>query len=483
MSSRTLRLLISVAVIFGIFIYVASLQLKSMVPEPAADEGMLGGPVPGLGRWQQTKFREGKLLYEKNFVPADGLGPLYNGVSCAQCHGNIDTAGNIIQDENVATITRFASLTAGVPDKGLSPKLPDKERQKAKFSDLSFAHENQMFDQGGPVWLRKSISNDFKDQLKLAADCKVVPLSEIPKSATVKSLRRAPHLYGLGFANSLPDPILNYWGGQQYAKGIKAKVVQVAPYLWGWSGVGKFGLKAQYSTLYESVGAELKQEMGITSKLGPASGQASSSGQKNEVPECMKALLPADPNDNGTLVNKINFYLNTAAPPPRAVSSRESQEGQILFNKGNCAACHIQDATTSDKVMLVNPDSEPWDLQEAAAGQGSHGPTVSLKEDPKYIEIRALSNKHFSPFSDFLVHDMGPALDDGVAAPAVSSAYWRTTPLWGLRFRKHYLHDGRTTKLEEAISLHGGSAAKSSEFFKKLSPADKKKLIAFLNTL
>ena len=60
MGARTLRILISFALVFGVFLYLASLQLKSLVPEKSEEEGILGGPIPGLTRWQLAKFKEGK---------------------------------------------------------------------------------------------------------------------------------------------------------------------------------------------------------------------------------------------------------------------------------------------------------------------------------------------------------------------------------------------------------------------------------------
>lgn len=78
---------------------------------------------------------------------------------------------------------------------------------------------------------------------------------------------------------------------------------------------------------------------------------------------------------------------------------------------------------------------------------------------------------------------MGPGLADGLQQSSATSADWRTTPLWGVRFRKRFLHDGRAGTLEEAILAHGGEAARSRERFQQLSRLERASILAFLKTL
>jgi CxxC motif-containing protein (DUF1111 family) len=197
----------------------------------------------------------------------------------------------------------------------------------------------------------------------------------------------------------------------------------------------------------------------------------------------LKSACPADPNDDGKLVVKINFYLETLAPPPRATTTLEANRGEHVFQKMGCALCHVAKLQTGSKVFVINPDEPTLATEElAAAAKGAPG-QLRLVSQPNYIELRALENKQVHAYSDFLVHDMGPVLDDSIAQQGSTSAEWRTAPLWGLRLRKHYLHDGRARTLQEAISLHGGQAASSQKAFRQLSPAEKDSLIAFLNSL
>jgi CxxC motif-containing protein (DUF1111 family) len=84
-------------------------------------------------------------------------------------------------------------------------------------------------------------------------------------------------------------------------------------------------------------------------------------------------------------------------------------------------------------------------------------------------------------YSDLLVHDMGKPMDDGVIMGLATGTEWRTMPLWGLRYRKRFLHDGRTDDLDEAIRWHGhGEGAGSVARFEALSSAERQALRAFL---
>jgi CxxC motif-containing protein (DUF1111 family) len=99
------------------------------------------------------------------------------------------------------------------------------------------------------------------------------------------------------------------------------------------------------------------------------------------------------------------------------------------------------------------------------------------------------SNQIIHPYSDFLVHDMGPTLGDGRPDYQAGGDEWRTAPLWGIGLTQkvsgyaYYLHDGRARTLTEAILWHGGEAQKSREAFGKLSASDREALLAFLNSL
>jgi hypothetical protein len=86
-------------------------------------------------------------------------------------------------------------------------------------------------------------------------------------------------------------------------------------------------------------------------------------------------------------------------------------------------------------------------------------------------------------YSDLLLHDMGPALDDKLVQGDASGRDWRTTPLRGIGLRARYLHDGRATSLRDAIIAHGGEAEIIRQRFMDLNASDRQALYVYLNSL
>jgi len=86
-------------------------------------------------------------------------------------------------------------------------------------------------------------------------------------------------------------------------------------------------------------------------------------------------------------------------------------------------------------------------------------------------------------YSDLLLHDMGPALDDKIVQGDAGGADWRTTPLVGLHTHQRYLHDGRAETLRDAILAHGGEAEIVRQRFFDLDEAEQRQVLIFLGTL
>ena len=91
----------------------------------------------------------------------------------------------------------------------------------------------------------------------------------------------------------------------------------------------------------------------------------------------------------------------------------------------------------------------------------------------------------FQPYSDFLVHDMGARGDRiGNAGDSLEiTRRMRTAPLWGIRYRTHLLHDGRTTDIAEAIRAHDGQGNAAKVAFERMSRRDQRTLIALAQSL
>lgn len=119
--------------------------------------------------------------------------------------------------------------------------------------------------------------------------------------------------------------------------------------------------------------------------------------------------------------------------------------------------CHTRNITTAPPGTLVN------------------GGALKVSE--------ALGNKIIHPFGDFLLHDIGTG--DGIVQNGglATRTMIRTAPLWGLRARSRFMHDGLSFDLASAILRHQNQAASARDGFRRLGARNREKLIEFLLSL
>ncbi len=204
--------------------------------------------------------------------------------------------------------------------------------------------------------------------------------------------------------------------------------------------IGRFGKKAAAIDLLQQTAGAYNQDMGITSTFEPID---TSTG------------LSTDPEVSDQTIRDIVFYLRTLKDPiQRNPNDAQVIKGKQLFTELNCSACHIPEWTT--------PQSD----------------------------IASLSEKTFYPFTDLLLHDMGPGLDDGATEGSAETYEWKTPALWGLGLSPSsqggsyfLMHDGRAKSIEEAILMHGGEAEQIKNDFVTLSSEDKAAILKFLESL
>lgn len=204
--------------------------------------------------------------------------------------------------------------------------------------------------------------------------------------------------------------------------------------------IGRFGKKAAAIDLLHQTVNAYNQDMGVTSTFHPID---------------QYTQQTADPEVSDNVVHDVVFYLRTLkAPIQRTPNNSDVVNGKVLFTAVGCAKCHIPQWTT--------PSSD----------------------------VDALSNKTFYPYTDLLLHDMGPALDDNYTEGIATTSEWRTPPLWGIGLSPNsqggsyfLMHDGRARTINDAILLHDGEAAGSSTQYKQLSESDKALLIKFIESL
>jgi CxxC motif-containing protein (DUF1111 family) len=266
----------------------------------------------------------------------------------------------------------------------------------------------------------------------------------VPPQARVVARRRATPLFGLGLVDAIPDDSLVMLSGRQMqmdpeTAGRPSHIIDPGP---GEHVVGRFGWKAQHATLFAFSGDAYLNELGVTTPLFP--------DENCPHGECaLLAVNPAltSPNDpDNSPIQALADFVTFLAPPPRGPVGRSELAGRMLFKSIGCATCH-------------NPS---W--------QTGGSP------------VKALNNVDFSPYSDFLLHDMG-RLGDGIPQSDAGPREMRTAPLWGLRFQNTLLHDGRAGSVAKAILQHDGQGRLARNRFADLSDEQSGQLLDFLHSL
>lgn len=296
---------------------------------------------------------------------------------------------------------------------------------------------NKFIGRGGPQLQNRAIAGFVPELLPAgAAFAKFMP----------------PANTGLGFLEALTDQQVMAYADPQDAdgdgiSGVPNLIDPPAYYIPGpsqisFSGkyIGRFGKKASAINLLHQTVNAYNQDIGITSVFDPVDPYTQQ---------------PTDPEVSEKTIRDVVFYLQTLKEPiQRNISDGSIIKGKQLFLDIGCGKCHVPEWTT---------------------------PVSS---------IAALSEKTFYPYTDLLLHDMGPGLDDGYTEGTALTIEWRTPPLWGIGLapnsqggRYFLLHDGRAGSLEEAILMHGGEGDASRAAFEILSETDKEDLVRFLESL
>jgi CxxC motif-containing protein (DUF1111 family) len=359
--------------------------------------------------------------YEQVHDVNSGLGPVYNGRACAECHQNPVSGG----------ASQFIELRVGHRD-----------------ANGDFVNPTVPINDGADTITGRSIIDDRA----------VLPEAQehIPAGENIRALRAALNTLGDGFVEAIDDNTLlaiaqhqaDVADGRIHGEAIQVPVLE-AP---GQTRVGRFGWKDQHSTLLSFVADAYLNEMGVTNRLRPK--DTTTVGKVTSDPE--------DVPDNLGLADIDHFaqFVRGTKVPPRdakLAATADAQAGQAVFEKIRCNICHVESITTAPPGTMIN------------------GGTFAVPD--------ALGNKIIHPYSDFLLHDIETG--DGIvqAGPQDTANKLRTAALWGLRMRPRFMHDLKSLSLENAIARHQGEAEHVTRRFRELSDAQKQQLFSFLNSL
>jgi CxxC motif-containing protein (DUF1111 family) len=282
---------------------------------------------------------------------------------------------------------------------------------------------------------------------------------QVPSGATSSKLI-APITAGVGFLECVPDSELLAMAAANLTNPDGVRGHPNYDTIPSWSprlpnaiprGDGKyicrFGRKASTYSLFQQVANAYNHDMGITSTYLPFN-------PYNYLDQVAPAA-PGTPEVTNDDFNSVVFYVTCLQTPnQRDTGNATVKYGSTVFVNIGCASCHKPVLTTG------------------------------------YSPVDALAYQTINPYTDLLVHDMGPGLDDGYTEGNAKTSEWRTAPLWGLGLAPgvqggniYLLHDGRAHSIEDAITMHGGEAAAAAGRFANLSASDRSALITFLKSL
>jgi CxxC motif-containing protein (DUF1111 family) len=255
-------------------------------------------------------------------------------------------------------------------------------------------------------------------------------------SQTKMALRRAPVLNGAGLLVKIPESEIVALASAQRAKneGIAGKPAYLT--IDGKRVLGRLGWKAAEPDLAAQASLAFSRDIGLSTKAYPESWGDCTPFEA----ACRAGPHGAEPGEveiAPMMVDAIVQYLKTLPPP-----APKNGTGESVFDRAGCGACHA---------------------------------TLHLAD-----------GKPVSAYTDLLLHNLGPALDDGIKEGAADAGEWRTAPLWNVAQSLkigRLLHDGRARTVEEAIEWHAGEATAARARFRGLNPADRAALVAFVSGL
>ncbi|MFO0985232.1 MAG: di-heme oxidoredictase family protein [Planctomycetota bacterium] len=317
-------------------------------------------------------------------------------------------------------------------------------------SDVAVTRFGKAASGGNPFDPLEDLGGSLLQSQAIAGGCEEV----VPPEADVTAQRGTPPLFGAGLVEAILDAdIVDYQ--DHPPPGVSGRVHWIQPVEdpTGPLRAGRFGWKDQEATVMSfSAGASLN-EMGLTNRFFMS--ENAPNGDQSRLATCDSVPDPEDgPDSEGfDKIDRFTDFQRFLAPPPR--TPRSGMTGEAIFNAAGCASCHV---------------STPY-LTGAAA------------------EV-ALSGVEITPYSDFLLHDMG-TLGDGIVQGDATETEFRTPPLWGLHTRGQIalLHDGRASSgtfeenVDAAITAHDGEAAAARDNYLALPNPQKLLLIQFLDSL
>jgi CxxC motif-containing protein (DUF1111 family) len=463
---RPIHRLNRVALCGAAILFCSTISIQQAATQTGArDPGVRGGAagaggfITGLTENQRAFFASGldefsQMESVKRNDDVGGLGPRFNGKSCAQCHAQPAIGGSSPSvNPQVSAATNM----------GARNQIPFFIVSNGPVREVRFPRTSDLRHPDGGVHDLFTITGRSD-----APGCSLKqPDFEQAANAGNLVFRIPTPVYGGGLIESIPESTILAQVNSQTDEKRRMRIggrpnrfsgaaVTGSPNTSGNDGtVTRFGWKAQNKSLEIFAGEAYNVEMGVTNELFPNERDETPGCGFNATPEDLTNLNEDGPGSASDVLQFTRFmrFLDQPQPAPQTPST---QNGAKIFHQMGCALCHTSTLTT--------------------------GPST----------VAALSNVPANLFSDLLLHHMGPGLADDIIQGQAQGDEFRTAPLWGLGQRLYFLHDGRTKILTRAITQHASEGDRrypDSEAntvvdkFRRLSDQDLQDLLNFLRSL
>ena len=430
---------------------------------------VFSSPSGNISFEKELDFKVGNGLFKKLWVSSpsstlasDGLGPLFNARSCQRCHLK-DGRGHPPEgpDDNATSMLMRISIPGG-------PTPDDIVDYLATQPDPNYGGQIQDFSVAG-INAEAKIQITYTEETILLSGGETASLRTPAYDLTtlgygalhpdiMLSPRVAPQMIGLGLLDAIPvaDILARADPDDADDDGISGRPQIVMSTEYGVPMLGRFGLKAGKPSVWEQSAGAFAGDIGISTTLHPA-------GFGDCMPAQVKCRTAPDGNtadhDNAEIgdvgLELVSFYSsNLGVPARRDIDDPQVLRGKQVFYETGCIACH------TPKHVTHRLDGQPEQ-----------------------------SFQLIWPYTDMLLHDMGPGLADNRPEARATGQEWRTPPLWGIGLTEqvsghtYFLHDGRARSLLEAVLWHGGEAAPHKQSVIDMPPPDRAALIRFLESL
>ena len=444
-------------------------------PEPTAqDPGVRSGPSGAGGTFpvldtvrpardaaDKAFFQAAALRFQEvdsvsGTIPGEqgiGLGPRFNGNSCAQCHA-YPALGGTSPLVNPLVAGGFAHLDGAANPVNLSGilSLHGPIREVRQITDPATGMPDG------------SVADLFTIRGRSDAPGATTVQMDFPRQFANNNLsfRIPTPLFGLGLVESTSDAALranlSATASQRAALGIGGRF----NYNGNTQTITRFGWKAQNQSLLMFAGEAYSVEQGVSSELfqserftpteAPATVADSTFNGVGE--DCTNVLVGEATTGTASDMSSdiVNFaaFIRLLSPPAPTATTSSQLVGSRLFAQIGCQYCHSPSLTTG---------KAPYP---------------------------ALSNVTYHPYSDFVLHHMGSGLADGISQGEAGPDEFRTAPLWGVGQRTFFLHDGRTSDIVQAIQAHAGNGSEANGVirgFDHLPTSQQQDVINFLRSL